>query len=61
MLECDVKLFCTLYMPTCYIHFICLIQIQNTEICTVYRKSAKKYRDISARIAQPYFEEACIW
>ncbi len=26
--------------------FICLIQIQNTEICTVYRKSAKKYRDI---------------
>ncbi len=27
--------------------FICLIQIQNTEICIVYRKSAKKYRDIN--------------
>ncbi len=25
-----------------YIHFVCLIQIQNTEIYTVYRKSAKK-------------------
>ncbi len=33
-----------------YIHFICLIQIQkciNTEIYTVYRKSAKKYRDMN--------------
>ncbi len=28
------------------IHFICLIQIENTEICTAYRKSAKKYRDM---------------
>ncbi len=35
-------------MPTYgYIHFICLIQIQNTERYTVYRKSAKKYRDIN--------------
>ncbi len=37
--------------------FICLIQIQNTEI---YCKSAKKYQDIFAHIAQPYFEETCI-
>ncbi len=29
------------YMVT-FTLFICLIQIQNTEICTVYRKSAKK-------------------
>ncbi len=33
-------------MTTCNIHFICLIQIQKTEIYTAYRKSAKKYRDI---------------
>ncbi len=35
-----------IYMPT-WLHSLYLfIQIQNTEICTVYRKSAKKYRDM---------------
>ncbi len=29
------------------IHFICLIQIQNTEIYTAYCKSAKRYRDMN--------------
>ncbi len=34
--------------------FICLIQIQNTEICSKYGKSAKKYRDmIFAHISSP--------
>ncbi len=36
-------------MPNAYIHFlfIRLIQLQNTETYTVYRKSAKKYRDMN--------------
>ncbi len=41
--------------------FICLMQIQNTEVCTIYRKSAKNTEIwIFAHIAQPYFEEMCI-
>ncbi len=56
MLECYVilTLFCT-YIYICLrgnIYFICLIQIQNTEIYTAYRKSAQKYRDFFAHIAQ---------
>ncbi len=47
MLECNVNLNPFLHITHAYIHFICLIQIQNTEIYTVYRKSAKKYRDIN--------------
>ncbi len=33
--------------------FICLLQIQNTEICNVYCKSAKKYRDIQFLLIFP--------
>ncbi len=46
MLECNVILTLFAYMVT-FTLFICLIQIQNADICTVYRKSAKKYRDIN--------------
>ncbi len=47
MLECNVMLtlFCTYIYLRGNIYFICLIQIQNTEIYTAYRKSAQKYRD----------------
>ncbi len=50
MLECNVILpffahNIWLWLNSLYL-FICLIQIQNTEIYTVYHKSAKKYRDI---------------
>ncbi len=50
------------YMVT-FTLFIGLIQIQNTEICTIYRKSAQKNTEIYifAHIAQPYFEDMCIW
>ncbi len=43
MLECNVivTLFAQYMCLHGYIHFICLIQKQNAEICTVYRKSAK--------------------
>ncbi len=50
MLECNVILTLFLHIIYAYIHFICLfllIQMQNTEIYTVYRKSAKKYRYIN--------------
>ncbi len=59
MLECNVIL-TLLYII--YAHmvkftsFICVIKIQNTEICTVYHKSAKNTEIwIFAHIAQPYF------
>ncbi len=46
MLECNVIL--TIFAHYAYMVtftlFMCLIQIQNTEICTVYRKSANMKR-----------------
>ncbi len=47
-----------------YIHFICLIQIQkciNTEIYTVYRKSANKYRDINFCSYHPALIYVCLY
>ncbi len=52
------------YMVT-FTLFICLIQIQNTEMCTVYHNTTNQDKNteiwIFAHIAQPYFEEMCIW
>ncbi len=42
---CDFNPFYTYICLHGNIYFICLIQIQNTEIYTAYRKSAQKYRD----------------
>ncbi len=36
-----------------YIHFFCLIQLQNTEIYNIYRKSAQKYRDMNCCSYRP--------
>ncbi len=42
-MQYDFNPFCTLYMPT-WVHSLYLFNPNTKEICTVYQKSAKKYR-----------------
>ncbi len=66
MLECNVilTLFAHYICLHGYIHFIYLFNL-NTKCRDMYRipQISKKNTEIYifARIAQPYFEEMCIW